>query len=283
MNRIRLFFYLLTICFSANSQVVSYLPESAIKSVVLLEKKVDSLYIPHGTGFLMLSYDKDKPLFVVTNEHVLRNRFIYVTVPADSELINYLTIRKSKYFTLNGQTWEFLGNKLRLRYELIPDSTFVYNKELDIAAFKIKIGNTISINDSTDLKITNVTGIGLSTVKYNKDIQLGTDIFFIGFPFLIGTEKGWNFSKKFSSNIPSPLVRKGIVAWKSNEEDVFLLDAFSYSGNSGSPIFTINDGQNLTYLIGIVAGHLPSENSDNSGLARCIWIDEVVLLFDKMK
>jgi hypothetical protein len=281
----KLTFCLLFICIGsyAHSQVTSYLAEGAVNSVVLLEKKVDDVYFPHGTGFLLQSYDENKPVIVVTNEHLLRNRYIYVTIPADSELLNYNNIKNKKSVVINGEKWEILGNKLRLQYELIPDSTFISDSVSDVAAFKIKIGNSISINETTKLKISNMIGIGWSNIKYKKDIQLGTEIFFIGFPFSIGTEMGVDGTKEFSTNIPTPLIRKGIVSWKSPAYDVFLLDAFSYRGNSGSPIFTIKDIQNRPYLIGIVAGHLPSDFSDNAGLAKCVWADKILELIKKLK
>ena len=81
--------------------------------------------------------------------------------------------------------------------------------------------------------------------------------------------------------IPNPLVRKGSIAWKSSKNSEFLLDAFSYGGNSGSPIFTLSDIQNRTYLIGMVTGHLPSEKSENIGLAKCIWVDDIMKLVEK--
>jgi hypothetical protein len=276
------------IVLNINSQVPSHLPEIVIRSVVLLEKKVDSLFVPHGTGFLILSYDKDKPVIVVTNEHILRNKYIYITVPADSGLIKYMNIKNYGSIEVNGEEWEFTGNALRLKYELIQDSTFVSDKELDIAAFKIKMANSIFVNDSTELKLSKISCLGRTAIKYKKDIPLGTETFFIGFPFAIGTSLGWcyngNATKLFSANIPSPLIRRGIVAWKSAEYDTFLLDAFSYNGNSGSPIFaTLSDFPNQTCLIGIVAGHLPSENSDNVGLARCIWSDKIIELIKKLK
>ena len=272
---------------SAFAQTKSYLPDDCLKSVILLEKKIDSIYVPHGTGFLMYSYDKNKPIIVVTNEHVLRNNFIYLTIPVDSAFITYMNENKFDSITFKNQTWDFVGNKIRLKFKLIPDSTFVYDKELDIAAFKVRIGNSIDINDSTRLQISNISSIAMSSIKYKKDIKVGTEIFFIGFPFSIGTEYGWYyngyFTKLFSESIPTPLVRAGIVAWSSPNYDMFLLDAFSYSGNSGSPIFIKNDMQNNSYLIGIVAGHLPSDSSENVGLARCIWVDEIIELSKKLK
>jgi len=289
MKKIKILILILSSVFfiQAKSQTKSYLPEQRLRTVVLLEKKLDSVYIPHGTGFLMLSYDENKPLVIVTNEHILRNKYIYITVPVDSMFIKYMNENNFKGITMRNQEWEFIGNKIRLQYELIPDSTFVYNKELDIAAFKINMGNSYELDDSTELQISNVSGIGVTAVKYKKDIQLGTEIFFIGFPFAIGTEHGWayngSFTKLFSESIPTPLVRRGIVAWSSSNYDLFLLDAFSYNGNSGSPVFTQSDMQNKSYLIGIVAGHLPSDKSDNVGLARCIWVDHIMELIKKLK
>ena len=46
---------------------------------------------------MLLSYDKKAPTVVVTNEHVLRNKSIFVTVPADSNLVSYMNKNNSKF------------------------------------------------------------------------------------------------------------------------------------------------------------------------------------------
>lgn len=265
------------------SQITSYFPENSITSVVLLEKKIGDNYIPHGTGFLLQSYDTEQPIIVVTNEHVLRNSSIYITVPADTDLITYMNGRKSKVVCFKNTCWDLFGNKLRHKFKLIKDSTFVCNKELDIAAFKLNIGSWTNMSDNSQMNISPILGLGKELIRYKKDVSLGTNIFFVGFPFAIGTESGFYNTKAFSDYIPNPLVRNGSVAWISNTDNVFLLDAFSYSGNSGSPVFTSTDSHNRTYLIGIVSGHLPSSQSENIGLARCIWSDEIMKLISRFK
>lgn len=265
-------------------QVKSYFPEQSLNSVVLLEKELDNQFFPHGTGFLIYSYDSIQPMYVVTNEHVLRNQYIYVTLKADKELIDYMNSNKLKTITIQNTKWELYGEKIRHRFELIENKTYLADKELDIAVFKITIGTSVPLNDSTNLKISNAMGIPKSMIKFQKDIPLGTDTYFIGFPFSIGTELGYynkNFTGAFAGNSPNPLVRNGSIAWISSNSNKFLLDAFSFSGNSGSPIFTKSDLQNSPFLIGIVSGHLPSERSENIGLATCTWIDSVIKLIEK--
>jgi hypothetical protein len=287
MHKIIVLFIVLTFSKSFTfAQVKSGIPDNAKNSVVLLEKKIGDNYLPHGTGFLLKGSDSKNPIIVVTNEHVLRNSSVYVTVPADSALINYLAKINSRYVYFKQTKWELFGNKLRHEFNLIPDSTFFYNKEFDIGVFKINIGNSVDINDDNELKISSLLAINPYEIKLKKDIPLGTDVFFVGFPFSIGTELGWyykGFTKLYSEFVPSPVIRKGCVAWISESDNRFLLDAFSYSGNSGSPIFTVNDLRNKPYLIGIVSGHLPSEESDNIGLANCIWMDEIYKLIEKLE
>ncbi len=268
------------------SQITSYFPENAVNSVVLLEKKIGDNYIPHGTGFLLQSYDTDQPIIVVTAEHLLRNSSIYVTVPADTALISFLKEKRKKRACFRNTCWELFENKLRHEFKLIKDSTFVCNKELDIAAFKLNIGNSTHIymnNDTSEVNVSPIVGLGNSLIRFKKDVLLGTNVFFVGFPFSIGTELGFYNSKLYSDFIPNPLVRRGSVAWISSTDNLFLLDAFSYGGNSGSPVFTSSNSYNKTYLIGIVIGHLPSQYSENIGLANCVWSDEIVKLIDRLK
>lgn len=63
----------------------------------------------------------------------------------------------------------------------------------------------------------------------------------------------------------------------------FLIDGFSYGGNSGSPVFTANDFQGAGKLAGMIYGHIPSNEGYNSGLAMALSADiffEVINLFD---
>lgn len=282
MNRIiSLSFLLLLIGVNDSfSQTKSYFTQESLDCIVLLEKKVDSLYIPHGTGFLLFDYTRKSNFNVVTCEHVLRNKEIYICLPVDSIFAKKMREHEQTSIEFYGQKWSLIGNKLRTRYELIPNKTFIVDKKLDIGVFSINISNTAYENDTNEVKVAKIKCIPKSMIITSAKVPLGIDVYFTGFPLSIGTEYGFGFTGLFSDNIPNPLVRKGSVAWKSNNNHEFLLDAFSYGGNSGSPIFTINDFQNKSYLIGIVLGHLPSEKSDNMGLARCIWMDDIIGLIE---
>lgn len=123
-------------------------------------------------------------------------------------------------------------------------------------------------------------------------------MYFIGFPFGFGTDE-----------LIQPIVRSGSIAWLPKNRAEYLIDAFSYGGNSGSPIFRkILFGAipgkidwELPKLVGMITGHQnlslenvltqpdPSElkfvkgNLDiNLGLARCVFMDDIMELAAKL-
>ena len=53
-------------------------------------KKENGKFIPHGTGFLIYNYTPNGSSTLVTCEHVLRNKEIYVVIEADSSLIKLM-------------------------------------------------------------------------------------------------------------------------------------------------------------------------------------------------
>ena len=275
-------FTLIIIPFGLYADINSTFPLDAINSIVSLEKKIDNQFSHHGTGFLLYSYHEKATAYVITNEHVLRNKDIYISIAADTMLVDYLNKIDCQQIYIEDCKWFLLDKILRHRYILKRDTTFYCNKDLDIAVMKIHFGSTCTINDST-LQLSNVKLIPKSHIKFRDDVKLGSNVFFVGFPYYIGTERGFFNLGLFSSQTLNPLVRKGAIAWLSNENDFFLLDAFSYSGNSGGPVFTANEIMSEFALIGIIKGHLPSNTSDNIGLAQCIWIDKVMELIKKFE
>jgi hypothetical protein len=110
------------------------------------------------------------------------------------------------------------------------------------------------------------------------DVKLCEEIFFTGFPFEIGT----------ISPVLRPLIRAGHIAWLSPESDTFILDAFSYGGNSGGPVFRkISTKNEKTMLVGMISGHWGLEiqgiEIENVGLANCLWLDDMVDVIEKAK
>lgn len=276
----------LFLCIVSFAQTKSYFSQESLDCIVLLEKKIDSLYVPHGTGFIVYNYSEKIGYDIVTCEHLLRNKEIYVCIPANPTFVEKMKELNIDSIIFDNQVWHLTENKLRTKYELIKNKTFIVDSIQDIGVFSLKFYNIQLDNDSIEVKTANIKGIPKSWIKYKKDILLGTDVYFTGFPLYIGTDLGFYNTGLYSDNIPNPLVRKGSVAWKSEFNDQFLLDAFSYGGNSGSPIFTISDILNKGVFIGMIFGHLPSEKSENIGLAKCIWSDKIMELieeYDKLK
>jgi hypothetical protein len=254
-------------------------------TIVLLEKE-DSLgnLIPHGTGFLLYNYKVAGEDYIVTCAHVLKNKFITIRVPLTEKFLNASKTGNIKELSVRNTKWIIDGTTMLSRIKLIKDSTYITNDSLDIAVLKLSFSKYYYNNDTFSMGKN--TGIPLSLIKGSNDIEIGTDITFLGFPFQIGTNKGFYYSGYYSDINNTPLLRSGAVAWKANNNPTFLLDAISYTGNSGSPIFTKPELGEPPYLIGIITGHLfdprlGKESDVNLGLANGIWIDRVLDLIKR--
>lgn len=251
-----------------------------------IRKKVGNQYVPHGTGILLYNYDTTRPHIIITCAHILRNTDISVVIPMTSKGSAQLKLLNARQVLLGKTIWTIEENKLRGNIKLKEDSSFVSDQKLDIGALFFEHTNTVEIlkNGNADtMRICNLQFIPKSRIKLKKDIRLGIDVYFVGFPFSIGTSIGFLASNQYMSETPNPLLRFGSVAWKSEASSEFLIDAFSYGGNSGSPVFTQTDLINpQSYLIGMIVGHLPSEKSDNNGLARAIWVDDIIEIIQKL-
>jgi hypothetical protein len=279
-----------------------WLNPTSLREVVSIEREDSGGTRPFGTGILFYNYLSRDGLIVVTCAHLIKPPKIFVGVNADSILIAEMRIRNLKEVFINDSKWKLAGNKLLCEIKIDTiNKNYVLHKNLDIGAFKINITTSISLDSNKTQQITRVSGIPKSGIRYKKDVNLGEEFYFIGFPFGIGT-----------SNELEPILRSGSLAWKSKFSSEFLLDAMSYGGNSGSPIYSKSiikkpgelswDG---SYIIGMVIGHygesleglliqpdpkqntiVRSEIAGNWGLARCVWMDDIepiVRLAEKLK
>lgn len=201
---------------------------------------------PLGTAFWVGS--QTDGIVLVTNKHVLSNRDkIALRVYQAGGVPSAIMI-----VTLNDR----LGVPLWVGH---PDS------RVDVAAIRI---NTDSIQTLTDAS-PRITTVQLSLFAKRSDVIEGDDIFFLGFPLGIRTTEN-----------SFPLLRAGIVSLKPIEDflvlangdtlgkQVFLLDAVSIGGSSGSPVF-LKPGMTRPFLqpnvlgkviesklIGIISGHV---------------------------
>jgi hypothetical protein len=296
-------YYLILYLFFTSFLFSQWLDKQSLKNVVLIETKVDNVYKPFGTGFLFWNYNQPEYAIVVTCAHLLNKKELYITLNADSILLNYVQKSLPKINTVQSEKhlWFIDKNKLRCRIQLSQYSKAIH-PSLDIGAFLLDIPRGEQKDDSgrVILKFSDVKTVSRSFIKSRKDISLGDEVYFVGFPFGIGS---------LSDQI-EPLVRSGSVAWMSNTSDEFLLDSFSFGGNSGSPIYLKSilgskPGKlewDQSFLIGIIIGHhsisldniLTQPNPNelkfekgsvdlNIGLARCLWADDILKVVDMTK
>lgn len=271
------------------SAYYNWFTDESISTTVLLEKKVGEVFTTHGTGFLIYPY-KSKKTIVISCEHVLKNQYIYLVLPTTKEFSNAvakldsISIKNIKEnLKQTNILWSNGDDFIRVEVNLIEGENFEkHSSNLDIAGFKVEIKSQILIQGQ-NIKLYEAKLIPKSYIEQENNFRLGEDCYFIGFPYGIGTRSA--SLKLYASDSPKHLVRRATISWISREQNEFLLDALSFGGNSGSPLFKVGWEPNKPsyYLIGIVIGHL-NRGKENLGLARVLksnQILEVVNMLDK--
>lgn len=133
------------------------------------------------------------------------------------------------------------------------------------------------------------------------DIDLGEDVYVIGFPSAIGLKQAPQY------DFQRPLLRKGIISGISPSFKTFLIDCHVYGGNSGGPVVLKRDVFDFSQpgkiirvqtqkLIGVVSQFVPLqevwENKnyhfnnveiDNSGYAVIVPVDYAFDLIKSME
>jgi len=275
-----------------------WLDPQSIQATVLIEKIENQNFITHGTGILIYNYENPSEGIVVTCAHLVKNKKeLSVRVKPDSTFLEiFKTSGQNNVFFDNALV---IGNTIRLIADLSKENIII-NEELDIAAFRLKKPPVFQRADTsgTQISLSKLRWIPESRIDYKKDLSLGDEVYFIGFPLGYGATES-----------VEPIVRSGSIAWLPEKESFFLLDAFSYGGNSGSPIFrktlisAIPGDLNWTQIkfIGMVVGHksikmenilhqpnpdeLKFEKSDidlNIGLAKCVYTDDIMKIVNEL-
>lgn len=196
---------------------------SDIKKTVcfILIKGTDGKYVPNGTGFFVVTENSSKSImygYLVTAKHVLRSS------PEKDEYFPEIFIRLTKT----------KGGVEQLRIPIIRDgknkNLFLHHDPtVDIAVipaipeiqlYDFKTLPSSMLTTKEDVKAMNITE--------------GADVFFTGmFTSYLGNDKNY------------PIVRFGRMALLSEEKiefdkmlrDLYLVEIFSFGGNSGSPVF----------------------------------------------
>ena len=242
---------------------------SAINTTILLYKKTKGQLKAHGTAFVLHNYnDLSEESILITCEHVTHHDTLIAAIPATDSLKNALIKNKQdKFFfqTSSGlQTVGFDGNNLLFSIPLQSGNNYYKHTTLDLATIFCNIPARLINKNNEVVPLTNMKTLPKSLMTDKDDLFAGQEITFVGFPSGIGTQNGFYGTKMYRDVKTNPLFRRGIISWTSENADMFLVDGFSYSGNSGSPIFSIPDATSEGKFIGMVIGHLNSEVEVNS-------------------
>lgn len=120
------------------------------------------------------------------------------------------------------------------------------------------------------------------------DVEIGNDVFIIGYPKVLGLQSLKNY------DVNRPLMRKGCIAGKNPNERTIIIDCPSYGGNSGGPVIMAKNGAG--YLIGLVTQFIPFEQKwvnlnynitnteiSNSGYSIVVPIEDVLEVIKAFK
>ena len=158
------------------------------------------------------------------------------------------------------------------------------NSDIAIINFGNIQNNQLSDFITEENKWITPVSISEDKTKWVNHFMITSDIYLVWFPTsLISRDNLFDPTK--------PLVTKGIISWKNNQSNTFVVDASSYYGNSGWPIIALSEDKKL-YIIGFVSRYIPfitnwyndREKSiihteiSNSGYSMCIPIDSIIKL-----
>ncbi len=196
---------------------------SEFKSVVafIYIEKEDGNLVPNGTAFFVGVKNPSEPnissVYLVTAKHVLYK-------PNTTEFLDKVFVR------LNKKEGGSEINAIPIKAEGKKRTVFTHNDpNVDIAVIPCLPNQT-----KVDFKF--IPDDMITTREAYKDLKIreGSEVFFTGlFSYYPGVERNY------------PIVRFGRVAlvtdekieWDRKQMDLYLIEAGSYGGNSGSPVF----------------------------------------------
>lgn len=183
---------------------------------------------------------------MVTDYHVVKNKSgilysdtVIITLETQDSTINNVLRLKFKFNDF--EYWE-------------SDNEDLFVIRLDVNSKKIEWSNKVFYHLGT-----------FAFGDYGLESLWGKSVYTLGFPTSITRPSP--FDKK-------PFLTKNTVCSFGNDTNQFIIDAFSFYGNSGSPVF-YTKGMGKLYLIGIVQRIIPFEmkwdNTFERNYSRIDW------------
>jgi len=233
-----------------------------------------------GTGFY---FSNETNLYFVTAKHVL------------FDTSNTLRANSGSFISISDKPKEKGNNHLKINLKFFFDNNNLrYSADYDVSVMKIgekSSGHTnykVTLFDSIK-SISNVgklIAVNETAINKYEDVLISNDVFIFGYPTSIG------ISNNPQIDFSRPLLRKGIVAGKNDNQKTIILDCPVYYGNSGGPVLEVIDkgaGRHEFRVIGVVSQFVPfaevwynrthkytNINFSNSGYSVCISMDVVL-------
>jgi len=114
-----------------------------------------------------------------------------------------------------------------------------------------------------------ILGANPDMIKEFPKVSIGNEVFLFGFPTSLGIQDYPQIDYR------RPLLRKGIVAGKNEENETIILDCATHFGNSGGPVIEV-EHNSLTEtqfsIIGMVVEYIPVQASDTYGNKKKVKI-----------
>ena len=249
LSTLRIVLFLLLLM---NTKLLCQLPDILLTSPVFIEHKNGT-----GTGFLI---SDSTNLYFVTARHIFMD--------PTKKKSNILSVKEAK-LTLYAEdpvTGEKTVYKINLEAALSSGLIMASPKEdvliIKIAELEGAEGDKVAVKYYKKVvqKLTKsvfLNFIPISVLEKYEDVNVGDEIFLLGYPASIGLKMSPQF------DYSRPLLRRGIIAGKYDPRKSLILDCPTYPGNSGGPVIVkiVKIVKNITIteykLVGVVVEFIP--------------------------
>jgi Trypsin-like peptidase domain len=281
----------------------------SMKPVLLPGQPCTMQWVTEGTGFLYGYLMKDDPdpkereygVYLVTNRHVIEGRA--AELATSRALGQPPGVGPGCSATQTSTTDDFISVRMNPANSSLPGQEFDLplkkwfvhpNRDIDIAAVLLN-GPGLHARGVLDSFFRSDVDAANKAKLRSAGVVAGDGVFVLGFPVLNLPQTPRNYV----------IVRQGCIAritdMLDGDSPTYLVDAFIFPGNSGSPVVLKPDltsivdtsQQRTAYLIGIVSAYQPYIDvaispqtkrpritfEENSGLAEALptdYIDEAV-------
>lgn len=260
--------FLLFILFLNITTSQSWVSEKMVNSVILIGQYENGKFQPTGQGVAIQDDNKSGITNIVTSAKFLKGSEIFVQIQCNPKLKNYFEENNIDTVTSRESKWKLQAENLILRVPLVKNSTYIVDSENNIGVFSVDYGRLIT---DSKLLMSNSRSLSNSDGELINDINPGTEVYFVGYPNSMGIELNSILTSENKKEDYTPYIRTGYVSWLSLENNIFILDSFSFGGNEGCPVFSKNLlDQRGSNLLGIIVGYVPSQKSENMGMVKCV-------------